>query len=245
MRSICKSKHPYQCQKQEHFSHTTNLHFNIEFSVYPSYEFAKTIHLKHSMTREFTIRIIAPKDYEAVLEIYAPYITDSIISFEYEVPTLEEFTSRINAIKQTHPFLVAEHYHKIVGYAYSSIHRQRTAYQWSAECTVYLEEAFHRKGIAQKLYTVLFDIMRLLGYYTVYAGIGIPNQKSIAFHQAMGFTEVGIYKNSGYKLGQWRDTQWFQLQLQALQNEPKKPSKPNAPQIQLAINKIIDKANIG
>jgi len=165
------------------------------------------------MLRSYTIRFIKPEDSEAVLEVYKPYVLGTYITFEYNVPTLEEWSHKIEKIILKYPWLVCECENKIVGYAYGSTHRDRTAYQWSPESTVYLDEKYHRQGIARALYEKLFAIMKLQGYFNVYAGVGLPNMKSEEFHKALGFTELGIFKNIGYKLGGWHDTKWFQLQL--------------------------------
>jgi L-amino acid N-acyltransferase YncA len=201
------------------------------------------IYLQLDYSNMVKLRLIDDQDIPAVLDIYSYYVGNTIISFEYEAPKLDEFKERINGIRKTHPFLVAEDANQIVGYAYGSVHRQRTAYQWSVESTVYLDNAFHRKGIAQKLYSVLFDILRLQGFYSVYAGIGLPNEQSVGFHKAMGFTEVGIFKKVGYKMGNWHDTQWFQLALQTLQVEPVPPKLLTVPAIQDLVFEVFEKAN--
>ena len=156
---------------------------------------------------------------------------------------MDDFTERVNGIRKTHPFLVAEWNEQIVGFAYASVHRQRTAYQWSAESTVYLDQSYHRKGIAQKLYNVLFDLLRLQGFYSIYAGVGLPNEQSVGFHKALGFKEVGIFKKVGYKMGNWHDTQWFQMALQTLQIEPMPPRLLTAPAIQDLVFEVFEKAN--
>jgi len=165
------------------------------------------------MTSKFTVRPIKPEDTQAVLSIYAPYITDAVISFEYEVPSLDEFAERISTITSEYPWLVCEYNNQVIGYVYSSKHRARTAYQWSAECTAYLAADFHRLGIARILYQVLFKILKLQNIINVYAGITLPNVKSEEFHKAMGFYPIGTYKNVGYKFNKWHDVGWFQLDL--------------------------------
>jgi L-amino acid N-acyltransferase YncA len=177
------------------------------------------------MENKFTIRLITEKDAGEVLEIYKPYVQDTIISFEYEVPSLEEFTQRIKAYTSEYPWLVCLLNGKIIGYAYASKHRDRTAYQWSVDSAVYLSPAIHRKGIGRILYESLFSILRLQGYFNVYAGISLPNEKSIRFHETMGFEKIGIYKKTGYKHGSWHDTAWFQLQLVEHKLNPSIPGK--------------------
>ena len=165
------------------------------------------------MTKDFVIRLINPDDARSTLEVYRPYVESTAISFEYDVPSLEEWKKRIENISTEYPWLVCEHDQEIIGYAYGSKHRYRTAYSWSAESTVYVEERFHRKGVARILYETLFALLRLQGYVNVYAGVTVPNPKSEAFHLSMGFYEVGTFRNIGFKHGAWHDTRWFQLHL--------------------------------
>ncbi|GAB2563384.1 arsinothricin resistance N-acetyltransferase ArsN1 family B [Spirosoma aerophilum] len=170
-----------------------------------------------------TIRFATPDDAPAMLAIYAPYITGTTITFEYEVPTVAEFTRRIEAIHQQYPYLVAEVNGEILGYAYASKHRDRPAYQWSVETSVYVHPVGHRQGIARQLYTMLFEFLYRQGYYNAYAGITMPNPKSEAFHQTMGFEFIGTYDNIGFKMGAWHSVAWFQ---RTLQPHPVNPAIP-------------------
>ncbi len=175
------------------------------------------------MKNRFEIRLITEKDTSAVLEIYRPYVLNSVISFEYEVPSYQEYQERIHNVIAEYPWLVCLYDDEIIGFAYAGKHRYRTAYQWSPECTVYLAPKVHRQGIARILYEALFSILRLQGYFNVFAGVALPNEKSIGFHKALGFEEIGIFKKVGYKHGNWHDTQWFQLQLSAYIDQPHTP----------------------
>ena len=170
------------------------------------------------------IRFATPADTPAILETYAPYITHSIITFEYDVPSVAEFAERIRIVQQQLPYLVAEVDGQIMGYAYASKHRDRMAYQWSVDTSVYVHPDGHRQGIARQLYTTLFELLRRQGYYNVYAGITLPNPKSEAFHSTMGFEPVGIYTNVGYKMGAWHDVVWLQLALKPHQLDPIPPT---------------------
>jgi len=173
------------------------------------------------MTEQIEIRLITENDAQAVLDIYAPYVRDTIISFEYEIPTLEDFALRIKTNITEYPWLVCLQNDKIIGYAYASKHRYRTAYQWSSEVSIYLSEEIHGKGIARVLYEALFSILQLQGYFNMFAGIGMPNEKSEGFHKALGFEEIGVFKKIGYKFGNWHDTKWFQRDLaDHIQNPP-------------------------
>jgi L-amino acid N-acyltransferase YncA len=177
------------------------------------------------MDNRYSIRLITESDANDVLDIYKPYVLNTIISFEYEVPTLDEYLQRIKTNTADYPWLVCLHDNKIIGYAYASKHRYRTAYQWSPESTVYLSPEVHRKGIARILYETLFSLLRLQGHFNVYAGVGLPNDKSVGFHKALGFEEIGIFKKVGYKLGNWHDTHWFQLALTEHTLNPPPPNK--------------------
>ncbi|MDR3681970.1 MAG: GNAT family N-acetyltransferase [Flavipsychrobacter sp.] len=193
------------------------------------------------MADQFEVRLITENDAQAVLDIYAPYVRDTIISFEYEVPTLEDFALRIKTNITEYPWLVCLQNDKITGYAYASKHRYRTAYQWSPEVSIYLSEEIHGKGIARVLYEALFSILQLQGYFNMFAGIGMPNEKSEGFHKALGFEEIGVFKKIGYKFGNWHDTKWFQRYLAEHIQEPTTPVKitdiENSAEVQLIINK--------
>jgi L-amino acid N-acyltransferase YncA len=155
------------------------------------------------------IRPVLIPDAAAVLNIYRPYIESTATTFETTVPSVEDFAGRIRVNTEKYPWLVAEDEGKVIGYAYASKHREREAYQWCVECSVYVSEDYHHKGIAKELYSKLFDILGQCGYVNVYAGITLPNPKSHSFHTKMGFEPIGIYKNIGYKLGRWHDVAWL------------------------------------
>ena len=169
------------------------------------------------------IRFATKKDAAALLEIYAVYIKNTAVTFEIEVPTVTAFAERVEKITETFPWLVCEVEGKIAGYAYASKHGERAAYRWSADLSVYVDEKYHRCGIATALYTALLELLRRQGYYTVYAGVSTPNPKSEAFHTAFGFRNLGEFKNVGYKLGAWRGVTWFELPLAEYVAEPEEP----------------------
>lgn len=171
-----------------------------------------------------TIRTATPTDVPGILDIYAPFITGTIVSFEYEVPTVADFAKRVQTIQQRLPYLVAESDGRVLGYAYASPHRDRAAYQWSVDTSVYVQPDSHRRGIARQLYTTLLDLLRQQGFYNAYAGITLPNPASEAFHRSMGFEPVGVYQNVGYKFGAWHSVQWLQLALQPYKTDPVPPA---------------------
>ncbi len=175
------------------------------------------------MSTKFEIRLICETDTQSVLDIYKYYVDHTIISFEYNAPTHDEYLQRIKTNTEKYPWLVCLHKNNIIGFAYGSTHRYRTAYQWSPESTIYLAPNFHTKGIGRVLYETLFSLLKLQGYYNVFAGVGLPNDKSVGFHRALGFEEIGVFKNIGYKLGNWHHTHWFQLTLAEHKRNPVTP----------------------
>jgi L-amino acid N-acyltransferase YncA len=175
----------------------------------------------HTMTA--TIRMATPDDAETIQALYEPYVRHTIISFETVAPTVDEIRHRIAKKIVTYPWLVYELDGVIVGYAYGDQHNDRLAYQWSVDVSVYVHEQRHRHGIGRALYTSLLALLRLQGFYNVYAGIALPNAKSVGVHEAMGMTLVGIYEQVGYKFGAWHDVGWWQMMLQPRILEPPPP----------------------
>jgi phosphinothricin acetyltransferase len=163
------------------------------------------------------------EDAESVADIYGPHCSVGYASFETEAPTLSEIARRIADISAVYPWLVFEIDGQVAGYAYASLHRARSAYQWAVDVTVYVAPGFHRQGIAGSLYDRLLPMLADLGYFKAYAGIALPNDASVGFHQSKGFDWVGIYKGVGYKHGEWRDVGWLQLAIQPEQSEPSVP----------------------
>ena len=148
-------------------------------------------------------------DAAEMLAIYAPYVLETTVSSEYVPPDMQEFCRRIQTFSEKLPWLICEIDGKPAGYGYASPHRTRAAYQWSVETSIYVAPDFHRHGIARALYSALFELLRMQGYYNIYVGITSPNERSIKFHKAMGFIISGAYQNSMYKFGQWRDVLWM------------------------------------
>jgi len=169
------------------------------------------------------IRVASPGDAEAILEIYAPIVIETAISFELEPPTVSEMQERIKNILIQFPWLVYEVDKKVVGYAYASTYRLRPAYQWSAEVTAYVHKQFHGQGVGKTLYKALFEILKKNGYYNAIAGIALPNAASVGLHEALGFSPVGVFSSLGYKHGRWHDAGFWQLKLQDYSAEPKPP----------------------
>ena len=169
------------------------------------------------------IRIARPGDASGMLEIYAPYISGTSLTFETVVPEVAAFSARIESYLQHWPWLVFEEDGMIAGYAYGSRYRERAGYQWCVECSVYIADAFRGRGIARMLYEALFRILSEQGYYNVYAVINLPNEPSVRLHEACGFIWFANYENVGYKLGRWKTVGWWRLQLKDYGDEPKPP----------------------
>lgn len=163
--------------------------------------------------KNYTIRLATVNDAEQILKVYQPYVEQTANTFEYDVPAVEEFSNRIAKISKQYPYLVCEYDGQIVGYAYGSTHRERMGYSWCAEATVYLAAAYHRRGIARILYDTLFALMKRQGYYSIFVSVLCTNTPSVEFHKSMGFEEIGVFKNIGYKLGSWHSNNWMQLFL--------------------------------
>ena len=171
------------------------------------------------------IRLADEKDAEGILDIYAPFIRNTSMTFETEVPQLIAFRERIKSYLINWPWLVCEIDGKIAGYAYGTRYRERTAYQWCVEVSVYIHGIYQRSGIAQALYAALFEILKKQGFRNAYAVINLPNEKSVSFHERCGFTHFATYEKVGYKLGNWKNVGWWQLQLNEYSEKPVAPVK--------------------
>ncbi|MDE9365513.1 GNAT family N-acetyltransferase [Luteipulveratus sp. YIM 133132] len=154
-----------------------------------------------------------PGDAGACAAIYAPYVTDTAISFETVAPSAEEMAQRIERARRTHAWLVLEEAGAVVGYAYAGPFRERAAYRWSCEVSVYLKQDHGRRGGGRLLYDALLERLVERGYRTAAAGMTLPNAASERFHEAMGFEPVGTYRGIGWKHGRWRDVAWAQKAL--------------------------------
>lgn len=162
---------------------------------------------------DIVIRPALDTDVDALLKIYAPYVEGSSISFEYELPSVEEFSQRLAKYRSRWQWLVAEIDGDVVGYAYGSPHRERAAYQWSVDVSAYVKANSHGLGIGRELYRHLLQDLASKGYRQAFAGIAQPNVKSVALHRSLGFELLGVYKSVGFKHGQWHDVAWYQRPL--------------------------------
>ena len=173
--------------------------------------------------RPIQIRPVRPTDASEVLEIYKPAILSTAFTFEVDTPSVDEMSSRIQKVTETYPWLVADEGGRVVGYAYGSQHRERVAYRWCVDVSVYVHPDHHRKGIGRKLYEHLLPLLKRQGFYNAYAGITIPNDGSVVLHEGFGFKHLGTYRHVGFKLGTWHDVGWWSLDLNPAEAQPKEP----------------------
>ena len=172
------------------------------------------------MEKELTIRTATEKDAAALLDIYRLYVEKTAITFEYEVPTLEEFRQRIHQTLEKYPYLVAEADGEIVGYAYLSAFHPRAAYQWCAETSIYVNTDKKKMGIGGRLYDALEQIAKEQGILNLNACIAVPEQddeylpsNSESFHEHLGYQLVGKFHNCGYKFGRWYHMIWMEKMI--------------------------------
>ena len=159
------------------------------------------------------IRIATKNDAPQLLNIYAPYELDSTFTFEYDIPSLQTFEHRITTTLQTHPYLVAEENDTILGYAYAHPLNEREAYQWTAELSVYVGPTAKGRGIGKQLYQALEQYLKEQNVVQTIAVITAENTRSIAFHEHLGYQQVGQLTQVGFKHGKWLDVAWLQKSL--------------------------------
>ena len=167
-----------------------------------------------------TIRTANLDDAAALLAIYAPYVEQTAITFEYEVPSLEEFRGRIAHTLRRYPYLVAEENSEILGYTYTGPFGERAAYSWAVETSIYLRQDVRGKGLGKRLYQTLEDVSRAQHVQSLYACIAYPDAddahltgNSLAFHTHLGYATVGRFPHCGYKFGTWYNMAWMEKTL--------------------------------
>jgi L-amino acid N-acyltransferase YncA len=176
------------------------------------------------MTAGVAIRMAGVGDAAAIADIYRPYVTDAVTSFEVTPPSAAETARRIETVLALAPWLVALDDAGVpIGYAYASRASEREAYQWLVDTSVYIRQGDHRRGVGRVLYGALFPLLCLQGFYVAHAGITLPNPGSVGLHESFGFRPVGVYPAVGWKMGAWRDVGWWQLPLQ---ERPATPAPP-------------------
>jgi L-amino acid N-acyltransferase YncA len=179
---------------------------------------------RHQAPSPIAIRLAdAAADAAAVAAIYAPYVTDSIVSFELEPPSTVEMARRIESTMERTPWLVATAASEVVGYAYASAHREREGYRWSVDVSAYVRPDHHGLGIGKRLYGSLMAILRAQRFVNVYAGIALPNPASVALHESIGMRRIGVYERVGFKFGAWHDVAWFGMRIAEPASTPADP----------------------
>jgi L-amino acid N-acyltransferase YncA len=169
------------------------------------------------------IRLATAADAPGMHAIYAPVVRETAISFETEPPPVETMAKRVTGTLEMFPWLVWEEDGRVAGYAYGSRHRERPAYQWSAEVTAYVHADHRGRGIGGALYRMLLDLLRAQGFCNAYAVITLPNAASVALHESVGFTRLAVYRGVGFKLGRWHDVGLWEQRIAELPEEPEAP----------------------
>lgn len=183
---------------------------------------------KKQNMQEIRIRIAQMEDAEALLAVYSPYVRETAITFEYEVPTPEEFGQRIRHTKERYPYLVAELNETIVGYAYASLFHERKAYDWAVETSIYVDRDKKGMGIGRKLYDMLEMILKEQNILNLNACIAYPEEEdehltkdSVKFHEHLGYHMAGEFHQCGYKFHRWYHMVWMEKHIGPhLENQP-------------------------
>jgi phosphinothricin acetyltransferase len=173
------------------------------------------------------IRLADPAaDASRIADIYRPYVEGTTISFEELAPTEAEMRSRIEHVLELAPWLVATDNDLVIGYAYGSRHRERAGYRWSVDLTVYVDPEFRGRGVGRALYGELVPTLRHQRFINAYAGIGLPNEASVALHESIGMKHIGTYESVGWKLGRWVDVAWYGMRLAEPVEDGRPPPEP-------------------
>lgn len=170
-----------------------------------------------------TIRLATEDDAGAISGVYAPYVEDTVITFETEPPSADDVRERMRDKRPDYPWLVCELDSAVVGYAYAGPVRERDAYRWSVESSLYVDADAHGRGVGTGLYESLLAVLERQGYVTVYGVVTLPNPASAALHESFGFEREGTFEKMGYKHGAWHDVGWWSL---ALHEHPVDPDPP-------------------
>ncbi len=180
--------------------------------------------LEYAFPGDISVRFASADDAPALVEIYAQYI-QTAITFEYDLPSPEEFARRIQDITQVYPYLMLLQHGQPAGYAYAHRARERTAYDWVAELSIYLDKNAAGYGLGKRLYRLLMDLIAMQGLKTAMGCVTVPNPASEALHKSLGFIRVGLSPNAGYKNGAWHSVAWYEKTL-APYNCPPEPLIP-------------------
>lgn len=166
------------------------------------------------------IRKATKEDANSLLKIYAYYVENTAISFEYTTPSLSEFEERISNTLEKYPYIVLEDDGLIRGYAYAGVFKGRAAYDYCCEVTIYLNRDSKGNGYGRALYEKLESALKDMGIINLYACIGDPEvedeyltKNSESFHQHMGYSKVGEFHKCGYKFGRWYNMIWMEKMI--------------------------------
>ncbi len=173
------------------------------------------------MEKNIILRLADVSDAPRIQGIYAPYVTDTSITFEFEIPEVTEFERRISTTLEKFPYYVAEVDGIVAGYSYASLFRSRAAYGWTVESSVYLDETYKKMGLGTLLMNQLEETLAKQNIETIIACITSPNDPSVALHEKLGYVSVGHFKKCGFKHGQWKDVLWLEKHLSSQDTPPK------------------------
>lgn len=169
------------------------------------------------MTADYSIRTATPDDAKELVAIYDYYVKETAITFEYETPSVEEFRGRIEKVLEKYPYIVIEKGKEILGYAYASTFKDRDAYKWSVELSIYIQKDVRRAGLGRMLYDELERRLKAQGILNLYACIGYPDEEdehltldSVKFHEKLGYSMIGKFNKCGYKFGTWYSMVWVE-----------------------------------
>ena len=165
------------------------------------------------MAASSSVRPASAQDGAACQAIYRPYVQNTAISWEIDVPTVAEMAARIDGLRATHEWLVLERDDHIIGFAYGQPLKRLATFQWSAETGIYVDVDHHRAGAGRELYTQLLYRLAERGYRQAFASITQPNEASNDFHRSFGFRDAGLYRRVAWKHDCWHDVAWMQLDL--------------------------------
>lgn len=173
---------------------------------------------------DLRIRVARTDDAAAIADVYRPYVEETAVTFDETAPDADAMAAKLERTLATYPWFVAERDGEIVGYAYASALRERPAYRWSVELSVYVDRAGHGEGVGSALYRALLETLDRQGYASAYAVLTLPNPGSVGFHEALGFERVGRFPEVGFKHGTWHDVAWYERDLGGRPGDPADPT---------------------
>ncbi|MDR3073763.1 MAG: GNAT family N-acetyltransferase [Deltaproteobacteria bacterium] len=180
--------------------------------------------MERSWTAPFRIRMATEADAPELLAIYEPFVAGTTVSFETESPGLAVFTRRMGDVMVRYPYLICDDARAaILGYAYAHAFKERAAYRWSAELSVYTRPECAGRRVGRTLYRVLMELLERQNFHTVYGVVTDPNPASQRMHEDLGFTRAGLMRKTGYKLGQWLDVSLYEKRIRKPESEPADP----------------------